>query len=62
MNEKTREILDYFKEISSIPRCSKNEQNISRWLKQWAENNSLEVQNDAAGNLKINIARCFVRF
>ncbi|UCG05722.1 MAG: aminoacyl-histidine dipeptidase [Desulfobacterales bacterium] len=55
MNEKTREILDFFKEISSIPRCSRNEQNISRWLQQWAENNSLEVQNDATGNLKINI-------
>jgi dipeptidase D len=56
MTEKTREILDFFKQISSIPRCSKNEQNISRWLQQWAETRSLEVQNDAAGNLKIKVA------
>jgi hypothetical protein len=55
MTDKTREILDFFREISSIPRCSKNEQNISRWLQQWAETRSFEVQNDAAGNLKINI-------
>jgi dipeptidase D len=55
MTEKTREILDFFKEISSIPRCSRNEQNISRWLQQWAETESLEVQNDTAGNLKIKI-------
>ena len=55
MTEKTPEILNFFKEISAIPRCSKNEQNISRWLRQWAEARSLEVQNDKAGNIKINI-------
>ena len=55
MTEKTREILNFFKEISFIPRCSKNEQHISRWLQQWAEARSLEVQNDSAGNIKIKI-------
>lgn len=55
MTEKTRDILDYFKEISSIPRCSRNEQNISRWLQQWADTRSLEARRDTAGNLKIKI-------
>jgi len=56
MNEKSREILDVFKQISSIPRCSKREAHISQWLKQWAGAKGFAVQNDPAGNVKINVA------
>ena len=56
MNEKTRGILDVFKQISSIPRCSKKEENISHWLCQWANAEGFAVQNDPAGNLRIKIA------
>jgi dipeptidase D len=55
MEEKVKTILDYFEQISAIPRCSKNEEQIGLWLKQWAETKQLAVKKDAAGNLLINV-------
>ncbi len=51
MDEKTREILDYFKHINSIPRCSKKEDSISSWLQSWAANKKLPIKKDEGGNL-----------
>jgi dipeptidase D len=56
MNPKTQEILDYFKAISAIPRCSGKEENISQWLQQWAVENGFKVKSDSSGNLKITTA------
>ena len=55
MDEKLKIILDYFEQINAIPRCSKNEAQVGRWLKQWAETKQFAVQKDAAGNLLINV-------
>jgi dipeptidase D len=55
MEEKVRKILDYFRQINEIPRCSKKEEHIARWLTQWAEARQLPVIKDAAGNLVISI-------
>lgn len=55
MEEKTREILDYFEQINAIPRCSKNEAQIGRWLEQWAESRKFAVKKDAAGNLLVKV-------
>ena len=55
MNSKTREILDYFKDISSIPRCSGNEEKLAKWLQQWADEKSYAHQSDSAGNLRIDV-------
>ncbi len=55
MNSKTREILDFFKDISSIPRCSGNEAELAKWLQQWADEIGFVHQSDAAGNLKISV-------
>jgi dipeptidase D len=51
MDEKTREILDYFKHINAIPRCSKKEDSISTWLQSWAVKKQLPIKKDEAGNL-----------
>ena len=51
MDEKTREILDYFKHINSIPRCSKKEDALSTWLQSWAAKKQLPIKKDEAGNL-----------
>ena len=51
MDKKTQEILDYFKHINSIPRCSKKEDSISSWLQSWAANKKLPIKKDEAGNL-----------
>jgi dipeptidase D len=55
MDKKTREILDIFKEISTIPRCSGDEKNITNWLEKWAQNNGLKVRTDRMGNVVIKI-------
>jgi dipeptidase D len=55
MEEKVKTILDYFEQINAIPRCSRNEEQIGLWLKQWAETKQLAVKKDAAGNLLIKV-------
>ncbi len=45
MHQKTQEILDYFKAISSIPRCSGKEDTISQWLQQWAAEKGFALTN-----------------
>lgn len=55
MHKATRTVIDYFKEINQIPRCSKQEQQITRWLKQWATARRLAVRSDPTGNLVIQV-------
>jgi dipeptidase D len=55
MKEKVKSILDYFEQINAIPRCSKNEEQIGLWLKQWAETKQFPVKKDAAGNLRVKV-------
>ena len=55
MEEKVKSILDYFEQINAIPRCSKNEEQIGLWLKQWAETKQFVVKKDAAGNLLVKV-------
>jgi len=55
MDTATRRVIDYFEQINRIPRCSKNEQQISRWLQEWALGRGLEVESDPAGNLVIRV-------
>ncbi len=55
MDHATRTIIDYFEQINQIPRCSKQEQQISRWLQQWAMDRGFPVKSDSAGNLVIPV-------
>ena len=55
MEAKVKSILDYFEQINAIPRCSKNEEQIGLWLKQWAEAKQRVVKKDAAGNLMVKV-------
>jgi dipeptidase D len=55
MDEKIEAILDYFRQINAIPRCSKNEAQVGRWLEQWAAAKRLAAQKDATGNLLIKV-------
>ncbi len=54
-DEKTREILEIFQEISAIPRCSGSEGRISRWVTGWAEKNGFEAERDEMGNVVIHV-------
>jgi dipeptidase D len=55
MNEHVSAVLDYFEQINAIPRCSKNEEQVGLWLRQWAETKQLAVKKDAAGNLLVRV-------
>ena len=55
MNEKTANILKIFEILNLIPRCSKNEQAISNWLCQWAEDNNFSYKKDKINNIVIDI-------
>ncbi|MCU0285231.1 MAG: aminoacyl-histidine dipeptidase [Acidobacteria bacterium] len=50
---KTKEILECFEQISKIPRCSKNEKEISEWLLNWAKDHNFETKIDKVRNIVI---------
>lgn len=49
----TQQVLDIFKEITTIPRGSGNEGPITDWLCSWAKQHSLPYKRDAIGNVNI---------
>jgi dipeptidase D len=55
MSGHTARILEYFEQINSFPRCSKDEARLCRWLQQWAQERHLEFQCDRAGNLVVHV-------
>lgn len=52
---KNQDILGIFQEIAAIPRASRNEQLISRWLQNWASRKGFQSKTDNAGNLLIKV-------
>jgi dipeptidase D len=46
MDTPTERILSHFKDISAIPRCSKNEAQLRNWLMQWQ---GMEFPDGASG-------------
>lgn len=52
---KTRDVLDAFEQIAAIPRCSKHEEKIGRWLMEWASKNAFNAQMDEVGNIAIEV-------
>lgn len=52
---KTRDVLDAFEQIAAIPRCSKHEEKIGRWLMEWAAKNEFKTQTDEVGNIAIEV-------
>ena len=55
MDAKTEKILGIFEEINTIPRKSKNEEKISNWLVEWAKSHDLEIKQDKALNICMNV-------
>ena len=55
MDPKLKEILDLFEQINTIPRKSKNEEQISNWLVKWAQDHNFEVKQDKALNVYMYI-------
>ena len=61
-HEKTNEILKWFEEITKIPRCSKNEDAICKWLFNWAKDKKFDVETDRVNNVLIKIPYLFLCF
>ena len=55
METGSKQILDYFEELNSIPRCSGNEAAVGQWLMAWAQQQRLAYESDAAGNLVVRV-------
>ena len=55
MTQQTQLILDLFEQINAIPRCSKNEAAVCRWIGRWARDRGLAVRSDTAGNMVIEV-------
>ncbi|MFZ1983269.1 MAG: aminoacyl-histidine dipeptidase [Desulfatitalea sp.] len=55
MHSRCDRILDYFEQINAIPRCSKNEAALCRWLQEWAKARNLATSGDAAGNMVVRL-------
>lgn len=48
-------VWELFRQVSAIPRCSKNEGPISEWLKSFAKSRNLACRDDAVGNTVIEL-------
>lgn len=55
MNQKVQSVLNLFEEINKVPRKSKNEEKISKWLVAWAENNGFMAETDEVMNVLIKV-------
>ncbi|WP_342305185.1 aminoacyl-histidine dipeptidase [Methanolobus sp. ZRKC5] len=55
MDEITEKILALFREVSSIPRPSGNEEKIATWLKEWALAKGFRVKFDSVNNVVIGV-------
>jgi dipeptidase D len=53
--DSTQKVLNIFEQISAIPRGTKREAELSRWLQDWATRHGFSSQTDAAGNLVIRV-------
>jgi dipeptidase D len=55
MDTQVSKILATFEQINTIPRQSKNEEQISNWLVDWAKSHNFEVKQDRALNVYIYV-------
>jgi len=55
MQTNVEKILNLFEEINKVPRCSKNEDAISKWLVEWAKDSGFEALTDSIKNVLIKV-------
>ena len=47
-------VWEIFEEITKVPRPSKKEERIIKWVKQWAKDNKIACKEDGVGNLLLS--------
>lgn len=55
IHENTQAIIEIFKTLNRIPRCSGNEAKVRDWLLEWAHQRHLDAQADTVGNVLIRV-------
>ena len=55
MNKKIERVLEIFEQINNIPRKSKNEETISKWLYDWALQNGFEAEQDSFLDILVKV-------
>ena len=55
MDRALEKILSHFDAINAIPRCSKNEDRICRWLLDWADSHGFKTKRDVCGNILVQV-------
>lgn len=55
MDMHLKKILSHFDAINTIPRCSKNEDQICQWLLNWAGGHQFKTKRDACGNILVKV-------
>ena len=55
MNQKVQSVLNLFEEINKVPRKSKHEELISKWLVDWAAKNGFKAHTDEVKNVLIEV-------
>jgi len=48
-------VVDHFRELSRIPRCSGHEEKAREFLQDWGRKNGFSSRTDAAGNLLVSV-------
>ncbi len=48
-------VMDYFKQISKIPRCSGSEHRVAEFLSYWAKKHNFDYKKDDANNVLITV-------
>ena len=46
-----KNVWGIFEEITKIPRCSRNEQRIQSWIKEWSKEKGISFKQDEVGNI-----------
>jgi len=52
---RAQQVWEMFRQVSRIPRCSKNEERIIEWLRDFARSRNLACRSDAVGNIVIEL-------
>jgi dipeptidase D len=55
MMDSTQQILGIFEQVAAIPRATKHEADVSRWLQDWASGHGFKCDSDRAGNLVLRV-------
>ncbi len=55
MDRNTQRVIAIFEELNKVPRRSKSEERVARWLMEWAKKHGFETKSDKVKNVLITV-------